>query len=120
MITWYRTWPLLILPTVFLLPLGLLPDTTLFGGAFGGGIVREHALNSALLPLLPADAAWQVIAWFGRATAAQETMLYALIVLNVNALMLPILYGAITLRMRFGAWYTRSELEAKRKILRHG
>lgn len=120
MITWYQVWPLLLLPSLILFPVGLLPDTTLFGEPFGGGIVREFAINHALLPLLSKEAGWRVVTWFGRASGAGETALYGLIVLNVNALSLPLIYGAMTLRMQFGAWYTRSELAAKRKLLRQG
>jgi len=78
MTSWSRLWPLLVIPYLALLGLGILPAGEFFGRSWGGAYVREWLLNEAVLPWLPSDAAWQLVRWFKGAHWGQEMLLYGL------------------------------------------
>ena len=118
MITWVRLWPLLALPTLLVAGLGALPTGALRGQPLGGGPWRQVVLNHVLLPLLPGDAAAQVVNGFARATVLQEWLVTALIALNINVALLPVLYGAGTLLVRASAALAKQDLQQKRAAAR--
>jgi hypothetical protein len=72
MITWLTYWPVLLTPTVILSALAALPTRMFNGYLVGGGPVREYYLNHFILPVLPADAARSLVAWFSTASGLQE------------------------------------------------
>lgn len=118
MITWVQVWPLLCLPTVLLGLVGLLPTIHTASRVLGGGPLREWVINHGLLPWLPYGAAGRVVEWFDQATVAHEWLLYMLVVLNLNALFLPVLYGLGEGWLRVRNWFARKDLELKRRAAR--
>jgi len=119
MTSWSRLWPLLVIPYLALLGLGILPAGEFFGRSWGGAYVREWLLNEAVLPWLPSDAAWQLVRWFKGAHWGQEMLLYGLIVLNLYVfLILPVLMGLAQGLIRFSAWSMAADLAQKRAYFR--
>lgn len=117
MITWLQLWPLLALPFFLLTVLGFLPTTELAGRVFGGGPIREAMLNT-VVPFLPSQHGHTLILWFESATTRQELALHALISLNVNALLLPLLYAIGEAWIRFRAWVVRTNLDLRQRAAR--
>lgn len=118
MLTWFRLWSLLVLPAFILLLLTSLPVFEIKGQLLGGGLVREWLLNHALLPLLPALQAEQLIGWFSHASVLKEWLLSLLIIININGILLFPLYFMGQLIIVFSAWTLRTELDIKRKSIR--
>lgn len=92
MITWLKIWPLLLMPTVILSAIAAFPTSLIGGRVLGGGPVREYYLNHFLLPVLPADASASLVSWFSAASSMQEWLLAFAISVNLNAVLLPLLY----------------------------
>lgn len=118
MLTWFRLWPLLVLPAFILLLLTSLPIFEIRSRLLGGGLVREWLLNHALLPVLPLAQAEQLIVWFANASVIQEWLLSLLIIININGILLFPLYFIGQLIIGFSAWTLRTELNIKRKSIR--
>ena len=92
MITWLKIWPLLLMPTVILSAIAAFPTSLIGGRVLGGGPVREYYLNHFLLPVLPADASASLVSWFSTASSTQEWLLAFAVSVNLNAILLPLLY----------------------------
>ena len=118
MLTWFRLWPLLLLPTVLLMLGCSMPWLELRGRIVAGALLRQGLLNHIVLPLTPAEQGGQLVNWFTAATPLQEWLLALLISLNLNALLLPLLYALGHALIIVSGWYVRTELEHKRKAVR--
>ena len=118
MLTWFRLWPLLLLPGFFMSLLISLPIFALRQHSLGGGLIRQWLLNHCLLPLLPDMQTEQMIDWFSQASVLQEWLLAFLIVLNVNALLLLPVFFVGQRMIQFSAWTMRTELTLKRQSIR--
>jgi hypothetical protein len=118
MLTWFRLWPLLLLPLFVLSLLISLPMFEVRHQLLGGGLVRQWLLNHGLLPLLPDIQTEQIIHWFAGASALQEWLLAFLITLNINALLLLPLFFVGQLVIGLSAWTMRTELNIKRQGVR--
>ena len=118
MITWLQLWPLLGLPTLILGAITAIPTTLINGRMLGGGPVREYFVNHIIVPVLPNDAATQLVQWFAQASAVQEWFLTLLAIVNINGLLLPLLFvfgqGLITV----STWFTRKDIQMKRDAIR--
>jgi len=118
MTSWIRLWPMLLIPYVVLCVIGLIPTLHIFGRDVGGPYIREWVLNECLLPLLPQSAAIRIVDGFAHATVAQEFLLHALIMLNVYALVFPLLFGFGMLVIKYSVWSTATDLALKRRALK--
>lgn len=118
MITWLNYWPVLIMPTVILSAIAGVPTYLHSGGLIGGGPVREYFLNHFVLPLLPADSAAQLVAWFSTASAFQEWTLAVAVAININALLLPPLYAQGVGVIALSAWVSKKNIQLKRQAVR--
>lgn len=118
MLTWFQVWPILGMPFFFVSLVSAIPTLPLFGRSFGGGMIREWLLNFFLLPVLPTRFEDQLLDWFSTATPVQEWLLVALVALNLNALLLPGLYGVAKALIAISGWYTRTNLSMKTNTLR--
>lgn len=118
MITWIQVWPILGVPWLLIAGVAALPTAAFGGRTLGGGPVREWLLNHWLLPVLPHDAAASLVAWFQQAGAAQEWLIAALIALNANAVLLPVLYGIGLGVIRINNALTNKDIELKRRAAR--
>lgn len=118
MITWLSYWPVLLLPTVILSALAGMPTRAFNGRMIGGGPVREYYLNHFMLPVLPSDWGAQLVAWFGTATGFQEWLLALAVAVNLNAIMLPALYGFGVQVIKFTSWASKKNIQLKRDALR--
>lgn len=114
MISWYRLWPLFLLPLPFMC-FGFIPNFIINGRFLGGGIVREWAVNSLLFPLLPASQEDIIIHWWNAASIASECLLYGLIMLNLYAVLAPFIYGVGHLYIKFTNWYNRGTFTSERR-----
>lgn len=117
MITWLRLWPLLLVPFVLMVLVGLLPEVTLGKATLGGPQFREGVFN-VMLSLFTWDARTQLVDWYHATNTWGELGAHALIGLNVNAALLPLLYGIGSAVVRFSAWASRADLNLKRQQLR--
>lgn len=118
MITWLQIWPLLALPTLILAAITAIPTNQINGRIMGGGPVREYFLNHILVPVLPNDAAVAVVQWFSHASAIQEWFLTLLVVVNINGLLLPLLFVFGQVLIWLSTWFTRKDIELKRDAIR--
>jgi hypothetical protein len=118
MITWLTYWPVLLTPTVILSALAALPTWTLNGRFVGGGPVREYYLNHFILPVLPTDASSSLVAWFSTASGLQEWLLSLAVAVNLNALMLPLLYALGVLIIGLSSWASKKNIDLKRQAVR--
>jgi hypothetical protein len=118
MITWLQIWPLLTLPTLILGAITAIPTNQINGKIMGGGPVREYFLNHILVPVLPNEAAASLVQWFSQASALQEWFLSLLVVVNINGLLLPLLFVFGQGLIGLSTWFTRKDIELKRDAIR--
>ncbi len=118
MLTWIRLGPILALPVLLLNAIGFLPTTFYDGRYFGGGPIREWTLNTFLIPVLGYVQAEQIVDWFQAASIFQECLLFGIMMINLDALLLPVLYGFGKGTMRVFNWISVRDLELKRKAAR--
>ena len=118
MMTWIQLWPLLGVPIVLVAALAAIPTAEFNNRIMGGGPIREWLLNHLLLPVLPTDTGASLIGWFSHASVFKEWLLAVLIGLNLNALLLPLLYGVGVLLIQMQSWLMRKDLDLKRQQAR--
>ena len=118
MITWLQLWPLLTLPTLILGAITAIPTMHINGREMGGGPVREYFLNHALVPVLPHDAAMALVQWFAHANAMQEWFLALLLAVNINGMLLPLLFVLGQGLIALSTWFTRKDIQLKRDAIR--
>jgi hypothetical protein len=118
MLTWLQLVPLLGLPTLILSAIAALPTKPFHGHVLGGGPVREYFLNHMLVPVLPNDAAVALVQWFSQANYAQEWFLSLIVIVNINALLLPLLYFVGEFVIKFSTWFKRKDIQLKRDAIR--
>ena len=118
MITWIRLWPMFVVPLFILNAIGFLPTIFKAGRYWGGGPVRQWLLNTVLIPLLSDTHGEQIAQWFNTATVTQEYIMYSIIILNLNLLVIPILYGCGNGIMKIINWISVRDLELKREAVR--
>lgn len=114
MISWIAVAPMLALPGLIIFLLGLLPDVPFLNQAIGGGIVREFLVNHLLLSWLPYEDAVRVVAWYMHTDLAGELLLHALLALNINVLLLPLLYPLAAGYIGVNNWAAKTDLTLKR------
>ena len=118
MITWIQLWPLMPMPTVILSALAAIPTLTFNGRVLGGGPVREYYLNHLVVPLLPSEDSFSLVRWFATASAFQEWLFALAVTININALMLPLLYVFGIGVIRTSSWFAKKNIQLKRDALR--
>lgn len=117
MTTWLVIWPVLFSPFILLSTVTLLPTFVVWERMVGGGPIREWLLNYILLPVLPHDAAVSLVHWFNSALVWQEWLLATVVAININALVLPILYCAGLGVIRWRSWAARADLDIRRSAI---
>lgn len=118
MITWIQLWPLFGLPTIILGAITAIPTRAINGRIIGGGPVREYFLNHVLVPVLPNDAAASLVRWFAHANAFQEWFLSLLVIVNINGLLLPLIFVVGEGLIAVSTWFTRKDIQLKRDAIR--
>ncbi len=118
MITWLQLWLIMPIPTLVLGAMAAIPTMNIQGRVMGGGPVREYFLNHILVPVLPHDAAASLVQWFAQASAVQEWFLTLLVVVNINALLLPLLFVLGEGLIMLSTWFTRKDIQLKRDAIR--
>lgn len=111
MLTWFNVWPLLATPLLLLGVPALIPYQF-------GGMVREYYLNHFALPALSVENAARLVEWFSAASYPQEVMLALGIVVNVNAILLPVLYLICISLITLSSWFARKEIDLKRQAVK--
>lgn len=71
-----------------------------------------------ILPVLPTDAARSLVAWFSTASGLQEWLLSFAAAINLNALMLPLLYALGVLIIGLSSWVSKKNIDLKRQAVR--
>lgn len=115
MITWAPLLPLMILPTLLIGALGLLPELHLAHIHISGESVRLFFVAHVLSPFLTSTTAGVFAQWYAVASAPARLALHGLIAVNINAALLPVLYGAGVVAIRFFNWFRVFELETQRQ-----
>jgi len=118
LITWLRIWPLLMMPTAILSAIAAFPASLIGGRVLGGGPVREYYLNHFLLPVLPADASAALVGWFSTASALQEWLMAFAVSVNLNAILLPLLYVLGAFVIQVSSWVAKKDIQLKRDSIR--
>ena len=118
MVTWIQLWPLMLMPTIILSALAAIPTRLFNGRVLGGGPVREYYLNHFILPVLPADASVSLVQWFSTASAIQEWCVAFAVSVNINALMLPLLYVFGIFVIQVSSWFAKKNIQLKRDSMR--
>ncbi len=118
MLTWIRLWPVFVIPVFLLNAIGFLPTYFYEGRHWGGGPIRQWMLNTFLIPILNYDQGKQIIQWFNEASVLQESLMYSLIILNINVFLIPVLYGAGNVLMKGLNRIPVRGLELKRQAVR--
>lgn len=118
MMTWLQAWPLLGLPVFFSSLIGAIPTLTLQGRVLGGGPFRQWMLNHFLVPLLPATPLSELHGWFLQAGVWEQWCLVTLVALNLNALLLPVLYWLVGRLIALNTWMASKSYELKSNAVR--
>ena len=118
MISWFALWPLLVVPYVAMVALGVLPQGEFFHLTFGGGQVRQWCVNTLVLSWLPALQGEALVAWYAQASWAEEVGLHALIVLHVYGVVFPFFYALGQWVIRLSAWTAAGDLASKRRAVK--
>ena len=118
MMTWLHLWPVIILPLLALIGVGLIPKIELFGQTFSGAIAREVIMNHSLLSVLPHAQATRIVDAYRDATSQAEILLHILISLNLYTLVLPFLYLGCSLLIKVSAWHSATNLQLKQQALK--
>ncbi len=115
MITWIQLWPLLGLPTLIVAALAAIPTVVFHGRPFGGGPVREWLFNHVLLLPLPHAVTVALVARFAHPSILQQWLLALLAALNLNAILLPLLYVIAAAVIGGSGYAARKNIELKRR-----
>ena len=100
MITWFRVWPLLLLPYVLTFLVGLFP------------FIREGMLNHILIPVLPYRTAVDLVAWYRSASQLDELLLHLILCLNLGTLLYPLFYLTGTVFIRITNSIAKSQINS--------
>ena len=119
MITWMQLWWELLIPLLMVAVLSVaLPTIHITGRVSGGGPIREWFLNHCLLPLLSDHDAQALVVWWMKANEWQEIALVLFIGLNINVVLLPLLWAQGEAWIRLKSWFARRSLEDRRRLIR--
>jgi len=118
MITWITFWPVLTAPTILMTLLATIKTFTFNGKTLGGGPIREYYLNHLVLPLVPSEVGLRLVEWFAGATAVQEWFFAVAVAVNVNAVLLPLLYGLGATVISISGWFARMRINQRRSSVR--
>jgi len=118
--TWFRLWPFLALPGVVIIALGAVVALPLGAHEIGGAAVQHWCIAHLLVDWLPHGAQSQLTVWVSRTDTLHRWILYLLIAVNINTLLLPLLYGIGVAILRLQAWGARQDLELKSAAVRRG
>lgn len=118
MIVWPFLGLFLTAPLWLIAAVCAMPNFTFNNHPLGGGRIRQWFVNDVFLPLLPHDWITQVVAWFTQASVLQEWMLCVVFAINVNAVLLPVLYGVSVFFIRVSALSRKADLDRQRDAIR--
>lgn len=115
MISWVAAAPWLVAPGLLVFLAGLIPELNVIGAQVGGGLVRQGLVNHVLLPVLPETDATTIVDWYMQTDVLGELLLHALIALNINAALLPVLYVLFAGYIGLNNWAAKTDLDLKRR-----
>ena len=121
MITWLQYYLVLPMPALLLSAMAAMPTGMLSGRPIGGGPVREYLLNHCALPVVrwfSVDDAVRLVGWFATASGFQEWLMAFVVAININALLLPPLYGLGVVVIGLSSWATKVNIDQKRQAVR--
>jgi len=112
--TWWNFLPALLL--VFLIPFiaGALPTLEIKGQYWGGGVVREFAINH-VAQWLPHGKGQQYVAAFSQASLIREYVLYLPIALNVATVLFAVMACFYSMFITTSNWIDRKVYQSQRK-----
>lgn len=112
--TWWNFLPALLL--AFLSPFiaGALPTLEFKGHFYGGGVVREIAINQVAMWLPPASGA-HYIEVFSRSAVSGEYVLYLPIALNIATAFLTLMACTYSVYISLSNWIDRKIYQSQRK-----
>lgn len=91
----------------------LLPTLQIQGNYIGGGVIREWVLNHVLMPFVPLEKGQAVVDWWHQAGWFEESMVYAIFVVNAFALLMPVIYALMKLKIASSNWYRLRQFKDK-------
>lgn len=118
MTTWFTLWPLLLMPSLLVFAAGLIPKLVFLNQSLGGGMVRQWMVNHVVIPILPQEWGWELVDWYQAASVTQELILHAAVAININAVLLPLLYLTGQAVIRLNGWSASSAFKAQRQQIK--
>lgn len=94
--TWWNCIPLIIGAIIIPFIAGILPTIKIKNNFYGGGVVRETAVN-LLAEILPLEAGNKLVSAFIEGSIKMEILLYLPIAINLSAIALVIAYCLSTI-----------------------
>jgi len=117
-LTWFRLWPLLILPFLTTFFLGLLPKVSILGDKeVGGFLIREPFVDLTEF-LLPEDKAELLHHLYFTGDYLTQVSIHGVLALNLNLLLLPVLYAVGAFLIFVSSWVATAELDVKTQTAR--
>lgn len=117
-LTWFRLWPLLILPFLMTFLLGLIPSFLLLGKKeVGGFLIREPFVEMAEY-VLPGDKAGLLHDLYYAGDYLTQVLIHAVLALNLNLLLLPFIYAVGAFLISVSSWVATTELDVKTQTAR--
>ena len=116
-LTWFRLWPFLFIPLMVLIPILLIPEIYILNQKMGGIYVSDFLVN-LILPFMQNDHALALIDYYKSGGIFSAFVVSMLIAININVLLLPLLYGLGNVIILVSSWFTTTELIVKTKIAR--
>lgn len=113
MITWFHIYPALSIPFWLISAIAALPSATFNGHTYSGMRFSEWLLNHFVVPVMPNMWLDPLIGWFMQASKLDAWLLMALVALNLNAIILPILFWMAKLLIQLGSWSSSKSLDLK-------
>lgn len=118
MLTWLELWPMLGLPFIAVSGLAALPTVALGWHVLGGAPIRGWLIDHVLMPCLPQAVAAHFAAGYVHAGVLRQWLISALIAINLNALLLPLLFLLGVAMIRSRNWIVNRNLALKREAAR--
>ncbi len=116
--TWWNLYPILFLGSLPPFLIGVLPTVPIEGKLYGGGPMRQAAINW-LASWLPADKAALYVENFMTANWFDEFILFLPIAINASLLMAWLWFGLGQTAISVNNWFTNSSYQASRKAAKH-
>ena len=111
--TWWHYFPIILFAASIPFLIGALPTVEFNGQYWGGGPIRQFAIN-ALAALLPDITSDHLINSFMKANSREEYLLYTPVAINLSLIFAWLAYGAGQLIISINNWFFKQKYQSQR------